>query len=194
MSKLQIFNIALDELGEGYLNSPDEDLPQAKTLRLRYDDCRRYVLEAYHWNFATKRIMLNRDAETPSFGFQYQYQLPSDYIHIIETKGDEETKNEKIGESIRDYYRVEGKKILTDLEELGIIYVYDCIDDSLFSQSFINSLGFYLAFAVSQKITGTKDLTKFQMFTDSLQQAQLNDAKQSKITIRRKSQAKGFYA
>lgn len=199
-SKLEIFNNALQNLKVNfYLSSPDEDIQQAKDLSLAYDLCREFVLSEHHWTFATKRKALNRDAEMPDFGYQYQYTLPSDYIKIVETKNDESARysniqiNQKYGTIFNDTdhsnavddYVIEGNKLLTNNTQMNIIYVYNIKDESVFSADFTMCLSFYLAFKTSGAIAGQVSTEMYQAYLTSLEKAKLRNAQQGRTRIRK---------
>lgn len=197
--KTQIFNMALQNLGEGYIMSPSQAIAEAEELNLRYDSARRFVLSMHHWNFATKRIMLNKDAETPAFNWAYQYQLPVDFIKIISTKNDEISKYtgiktfetfdlvDGIRDNSTDDYIIEGNKLLTNLSDFGMIYIYDAKDESIFSEGFSESLAWYLAFLISKKLTGTADEGLLAKFRETLPMARTTDSQQGKIIIRQQT-------
>jgi len=195
--KLQIFNMALQNIGQNLLNSVNEDTKEAKELSLRYDSCRRFVLSSHRWSFAMKRMLLNADAETPAFNWQYQYQLPVDCLKVVSTKNNEasknyisnpiidETKVSGLAAEQPDDFIVEGKKILTNLSSMGIIYIADIIDESLFSQGFVDALSYYLAYAVSERLKGSANNDMLTMYQNQISTAKTTDAQQGKVKIRR---------
>jgi hypothetical protein len=49
-----------------------------------YGPARDYVLRSHPWNCATKRVILNPLAEPPAFDYDYQFQLPGDWIRTLQ--------------------------------------------------------------------------------------------------------------
>lgn len=82
MTKLELFNRALDLLGEPRL----AHLSQARLARYALDDAYTFVLseclEQGMWLFAMRTVLATSVAlPTPDFGFTYAYTIPSDVIH-----------------------------------------------------------------------------------------------------------------
>ena len=142
-------------------------------------------------------MLLNADLEKPAFNWQYQYQLPVDCLKVVSTKNNETSKdyisnpnidrNYVDGVAIEqpDYFVIEGKKLLTNLSSIGIIYIADINDESLFSQGFVDALSYYLAYAVSERLKGSSNNDMLTMYQNQISMAKTTDAQQSKIKIRR---------
>jgi hypothetical protein len=149
-SETSIANAALTLLGERRINSLDESSKTAKMLKERFDEVRDEVLRAYPWNFATKRAALAADAVAPSWGFDRAFTLPADCLRLLELEN-----------PARYEYRIEGRKIITDLgTPLNIEYTAQITDpvqmDVMFRQAFAAAL----AADVAEAMTGTS--TKVQ--------------------------------
>ena len=101
-SKSEIANRMLSKLGETRVSNIDTDnTKKAKTIRFMWNSLRDSFLQAYPWNFAIKRAQLAKDATAPSWGYSNRYSLPSDFLALLEIKGNPD-------------YRREGGYILTD--------------------------------------------------------------------------------
>jgi len=115
-SIIRIVNIALTQVGEPLITSLAEETKAARLVDLRYHDIRDAVLRAHPWNCATKRVTLAETTETPAYGFTSCFQLPSDFIRLVEM--DRRDRN----------FRLEGRKILADYSPVHIKYVFRITD------------------------------------------------------------------
>jgi hypothetical protein len=102
-------------------------------------------MSAYPWNFATKRASLPALATAPTWGFKKAYQLPSDYLRMIELEDDTVT------------WKVEGKTIVCDQSApLNILYIAQITDvvqfTSLFEETLTERLAAELAVPITKKI------------------------------------------
>lgn len=122
MTTLEICNAALSRLAEVRIVALTDDKPAARTLVVNLPIARHEVLRAHRWNFASKRATLSQDEDTPAFGYDYQYTLPTDCLRVLEV-------NEVSGSGDPlDDWEIEGRKILIDDAEVNIIYVADVED------------------------------------------------------------------
>lgn len=132
MSQTSICNRALALLGANRITSLSDDTPEARSLANVYEESLRGILSECDWNFALKREMLNRIVDEPVFGKGHYYQLPSDLVRVFGTDRDTE-------------WRIEGDRILADAEAFGILYVYMCHDDNLYTSAFVEAFACKLA-------------------------------------------------
>lgn len=82
-TKIQVWNMALDILKEQPLASvADTDAP-ALWLSRNYDQQRDFLMESMLWKFALTRTLLAVDGSAPSWGWTYQYTLPTDCMRLV---------------------------------------------------------------------------------------------------------------
>ena len=144
-TETSIANAALTLLGERRISSLDDNTKAAKTLKDRYDEVRDDVLRAHPWNFATTRAALAKNATAPTWGFANAYDVPTDFLRLIE-----------IDNPANHTYQVEGRQIVTDMgAPLNIIYTRQATVvvhyDPMFRQAFAAAL----AADVAEVFTGT---------------------------------------
>lgn len=165
-SQIKISNIALSLLGEPLITSLAEETKAARLVDLRYDDVRDAVLRAHPWNCATKRAVLTSLATAPVYGFANAYQLPSDFLRLIET--DRRTNN----------FRIEGRTILVDYSPVNIKYVYRVTDvaemDDLLRQCIAARLGAEMALPLTRSSDRMSQL--WQQYQNKLSEARFVDA------------------
>ena len=122
-SKVQICNQALSLISQEEINSIDAPKSTLEIICAKwYDQVRRDTLAQHSWNFAQKRS-LAVEVSAPAFGYEHAYQLPSNYIRIVQ-----------IGKTKRDFvtyysdYAIENSQILINYDQGGnlpIVYTSD---------------------------------------------------------------------
>jgi hypothetical protein len=152
-SPTDICNLALGHLGEARITSLDEDSVSARACVLHYNSVRDEVLRSHRWNFAQDRKVLSALEELPAFGWARQYSLPVDCLRVLEVNGSE------AGDVLSSEYIVEGRRILTNAEEVRLVYVRQISDVSQFDAVFVRAFALRLAIALSETIRGTTNKT-----------------------------------
>lgn len=90
VSKLEIFNAALDELGEAPVSDTGEAIESARVLVRRYTRVVADCLAAGSWNFAMETIQADADTGvTPTFGYSKVFAKPADWVNTVAISGDE---------------------------------------------------------------------------------------------------------
>lgn len=114
-SNTEICNLALIELGQERIASPETDQSEAaKICRDKWPEVRDAVLRSAAWRCLIKRVSLAREAAAPAFGYSYQYALPVDYFRMISFSVEGAA------------WTIEGKMLLSNEETAAIRYVgYD---------------------------------------------------------------------
>ncbi len=153
-SKLSLYNGALTILGERKLASLTENRPPRKKLDDIWDnDLRERVLQHGQWNFASRAVQLEfSPSTTPSFGYQFAFDKPTDFIRTMAVCYDEYF-NMPITR-----YADEAKWWFTDTELIYVKYVSKDtqwgFDFSLWPENFTEYVEHYMAYKVAPRITG----------------------------------------
>lgn len=178
-SEIEICNLALSYLGQ----APITNLlsPQNATEQLcaiNYPFSRDAILESHDWSFAVARLALTTpDPSTPNWGFNYQFQLPTDVLRVIWC-GD--NQNEK--EYAQFDWRVEQRFIVTDANPVWIRYVRKVTDTTQYSPLFVQALACRLAMEMCVSIT--ENVALYQrltaMYGIKLSEAVANDGMQGR--------------
>lgn len=168
-SNVEIANLALSRLGADLILALDEDTENGRKVNAIYEIVRDIMLAKHPWNFALKRVSLALLAETPNFGFDNVFQLPPDYLRVIKT--DQATDVD---------YKIEGKKLYTDVSSIKIQYIYQVTDPIEFSQGFIDAFADELAARLAYPITGNRALAADlqQLALANLKVAKFQDAQE----------------
>lgn len=154
-SQVAIVNRALTKLGEARITSLSDDLKPAREASSLWDVVRDAELREHNWNFAISRTSLAALSTEPSWGYEYEYQLPADCLRVIQV--DEYYP----GPSLSDYrggseaeYQIEGRKILSDLTApLKIRYISRIEDTSQWDALFVEAFACRLAAELAEPLT-----------------------------------------
>lgn len=145
LSKIEIVNKALHHLGVERINDLTDNNKRAKVMTDIYDITRKAVLEDHIWPFCKKRAELSALVTTPDFGYEYEFNVPSDFLTGVE--------------EVNGYvYVQEGSKFLSDSDTLQLIYIYDNQDVAKFSPGFVEAFALRLAHDACYSITQSKEL------------------------------------
>lgn len=146
-SSIDICNSALNKLGVNTINDFTDNTKRAQVCDLQYDIIRKKLLRKYHWSWAIKRAALTLDAGTPTFGWDYQYELPSDFVRLLH---DEEYEDKD--------YLIEGGYLLANEDTFNIKYVYDVTDTDEFDDLFVEVFALTLAVELCMILVQSTDL------------------------------------
>lgn len=173
--QVEIVNRALYKLGALAIMSMGDNNKQARIMSGLWDTVRKAELRRHLWAFALRRTTLPALGDAPAWGFQIQYQLPADYLRMVQA-------NEfYVTPSMQDYrneddspYAVEGSKLLTDFPApLKLRYVADITDPGAFDALFVEALAAKLAYEACESITQSNEKKKVagQDYTSALKAA-----------------------
>jgi hypothetical protein len=113
---VSICSNALLLLGSQTINDFGDELnlDRAKLCANLYPTVRDDMLRSHPWNCAIKRVVLAPDAAAPAFGYQQSFELPADFMRVLE-----------VGASgCQIDYLVEGRSIQADTTVLELRYVF----------------------------------------------------------------------
>lgn len=155
MSEVAICNAALTMMGSDAITALTDNNVRARTMSLRYADTRDAELQKRRWKFSISRASLPALAEEPASDFAYQYQLPVDYLRLIEGGDIADVPDlSDLRTGGNELFSIEGDKILTNIgAPLNIRYIRRVTDTALFNASFRKYLACVLAFDNCERIT-----------------------------------------
>lgn len=115
-SKIDICNMALSRLGLQPIQSLSDDTTEARSLNIIYNQVAENVMSMGPWTSCLVRVDLAQVSGTPTYGFNYIYQLPVSpkCLRVLELNEDQ------LGQIV---YRIEGDKLLTDQTSVQILYI-----------------------------------------------------------------------
>ena len=165
MDKTGIANLALGNLGEASIQSLSDNNARARACSSRIDDVIVTILRMHVWNSALERKLLTNIGE-PIFGWNYIYQLPADYIKVVEV--DPVSK-----------YMVEKKNILSNEKTLYLLYAAIPTDINNLDPLLVESIAMKLAWEISETLTSKAGLKQemMQKYIIALQEARSANSK-----------------
>lgn len=167
-SQTAICNLAIIQVGHDTLAAVDTSTPKGRKLLAAWPIVLDALLVEHAWGFATKRVALQQSATAPVWGYDHAYQLPSDYLRLLEVYPDSE-------------YQVEAGQVLSNEDELSIKYIYRVTQTGLFSALFTLALADALAVQVCYGLEGSaqKRESLGKIAARSLDQAMAKDSKEA---------------
>jgi hypothetical protein len=153
-SDVEIANLALSQLGDLPILNFTDNNKRARELNRIYEPTRDSEIRAHIWNFAVRRIRLPALSTAPPFGFDFAYELPADYLRVIQA-GDW-PPGMRMGWWWLDgsEYRIEGRTIVTDYSApLSLRYLARVTDPTQFDACFVTSFACELAIKLCETLT-----------------------------------------
>jgi hypothetical protein len=169
-SEVQICNIALQMLGADPITALNEGSKRASLCKEFYEPARDATLRDHEWNFAQVRVLLVKEVATPAWGFDFQYQLPTD-PYCLRVNEPYPMEAEWTVESDADGT---GRKLLSDTDNIGIRYTARVTDPNLYTPLFVMALSANLAAMMALPLT--EDFRQTQLM-EAKYKALLNEAK-----------------
>lgn len=117
-TRTDLANRALAHLGEEPITDIDDTTSTpARTCREFAGDVIDEVLRTHRWNCATARVALSELADAPAHGYERAYQLPADFLRLLEVNGE-------AWEASDEFHEIEaGEQLLTDASTAEIRYI-----------------------------------------------------------------------
>lgn len=149
LSQTQICNQALVRVGaQRIMDITDAASKGARVCLNAFEATVREVAAAGDWKCLKKRAAFNQLATAPAFEWAYQYQLPADFISLVELNGVDYHGQPS------DDWDIEGRVLLTDAETAQaryIAYVEDTTQwDPLFTDAVVVLLASKIAVPIRQ--------------------------------------------
>ena len=161
-SQISICNGALDELPAGTINSLDEDAPEARACKRRYQPTLEDLLGEHDFDGAVRRAPLAETTNDRLGEWRYAYKMPENvasarrvlpsftaaYVssaYIIQPGQSVWTGIGFFPDNLGARYRVSGDKIYTDLPTAVLEYVSTAVDLSYFRPLFFRAFELELA-------------------------------------------------
>lgn len=170
ISAVSICSNALLLLGDSPISSFDEDNDRTRLVSNLWTQKRDKVLRAHPWNCAVKRVILSPDAESPAFGWAYQFTLPDNWLRTISVgiEGDE------------DDFKIEGRKLLMNSNVCRLRYIYRNEEPSTWDALLIDAMTQVMIAALTYPITKStsKQQTEEEIVRDVLKTARAVDAQE----------------
>lgn len=169
--QVEIANRALTKIGEQRILSLSDDTEPARSIDSLWDIVRDAELRIRRWKFSILRNSMPALVSTPSWGYDYEYQLPADCLRVLQVN------DIYPGVSLTNYrnadetqWRVEGRKILTDIgAPLKLRYISRIEDTGQWDAAFVEAFACRLAAEVCERLTQSN--TKRELAWEEYKQA-----------------------
>lgn len=187
-STVDICNIALDMLGASTISSLDENSKTANLISKRYDSARDFVFREHVWNSLIRRAELSQETTKPPFGYDFQYQLPTDpfCLRVLEfSNGSLSYPQDNMMTHTGDpVFVIEGRKLLTNEDTAKIKYISRITDPNEYDAGLIETLAAYLATEICYAVTGSTSLMQvtYAKYEQTLRNARHTDATEGATT------------
>lgn len=149
---LKIANRALNLIGAEPIQEFDSAGEAAQNLNIQLPAAVQEVLAYHPYRCARSRSTLAPLVDSPAFGYKYAYQLPSDFCSLIEAW----SGGVKLDKTA---YSMEGGQILSDEEELGIVYTALPPTPESLTPAVQQAIEYLLAYKMAEITTASDNLT-----------------------------------
>lgn len=144
----EICNLALDKLGQGGIDSIEEQTRVPRLCKRQYEQGRETILSVGAWSFAKKYATLALNVEDPPFDFAYSHKLPTDFLRIWSVNG-------VLCSSLTNY-DVVGENLYSDLSRVELVYIRNVTSVPLMHPLFVQALFTWMASGLAQALTGDR--------------------------------------
>ena len=169
---VSICSNALLMLGSQTINDFDDmmNLDRAKLCANLYPTVRDDMLRSHPWNCAIKRAVLSPDAVAPAFGYDHSFELPSDFLRVVEVG----TSGSQID------YLVEGRTVQANTTVLELRYVFRNEVESTWDSTLVKVVTLAMSAALAYPVTQStaKETAQEQKLEAALRRARAVDGQE----------------
>ncbi len=144
-SKVDLCNMALSKVGEGFIRDIDENTKPAKLCALMYPIVRDCVLRSYPWRFALKRYSCAPLMQKPLFDYDNAFQIPADCLRIVRVQNDIP-------------YAREGDAVYANVSVFNFVGIARVLDENKYDDLFVAAFTAKLAAEMVMSLTSTPAL------------------------------------
>lgn len=171
VSKIDICNLALAQLGQEPITSLTQSDERARRLNLFYEPVKQEVLRTHNWAFAAAEEPLAL-LETREHPLPYVYQYPLDALYIRRVFRPGSGRQNGL---FREVYIQAGniRALKSNISNASAEYTRNVGDENLFDPAFIKAFSLALAADLAVALTGDAALSRqiLQKYTLSLDEA-----------------------
>lgn len=155
-SETDISNFALQHLGQSQIaSSLDTVDKESRLCALNYPQARDEVLAAAMWSCAKRSGTLSKLPESPAYKWGAAYQLPTDFIRLVEIEG-------QTAWTQTEFFDRQGDLLLINRGgedgpcSLNIEYISRLEDASRYDASLVEAIAIKLASKLARSLTGSE--------------------------------------
>jgi hypothetical protein len=174
-TRLEIYNLALFELGEALLASLSENREPRRALDAVWQNGVETCLQAGAWNHASRTVRIDADPSLATvFGWSYVFAHPDDWLRTVGVSEDEYL------DYPLDRYLDEGGRFMADVDPIYLRYVSNDaaygFDTSLWPANFTAYVSAYLASLIAPRIRESKQADMVKLSRLRFSKAAATDA------------------
>lgn len=161
-TKTEIANLAIAHVGgNGIATFGSEETEEGVQVNRWYDFALDETLKAMKPRSAEKRAALTQDATAPAFNFSYRYQLPTDYVDLLEV-------NDRYAWERNWPYAIEDGYVLSNDATCEIRYIFRQENEAQYEPDFAIALSHCLASKIARRLTGRPEdqQAQIELFTE----------------------------
>jgi hypothetical protein len=180
VTKTGICNSALVKVGADIISAITQNTASAIALNAIYDSVRDEELRKHPWNFAIKRALLAPTSTTPTYNFDYEYDVPNDCLRILDLSDDVDSEGDDDFE-----FQIEGGKLLSNESSLYVRYIRREDDESEWDACFAEVMAWRLAREVAYKLTQSVTLVDAMQkgYEQAIKEARTCDAMEGTMKL-----------
>jgi hypothetical protein len=148
-------NHALALISEGEISNINQrDSKAARVCKQFATQARQEVLRMARWNCATRRAELVEKLPRPKLGYAHRYQLPTDFLRLLEVNGESAKASD-------EYFEIEERILRSDATVAWIRYTADIgigACDSLLKAAIVTRLASKISVPLSGRLDQTEML------------------------------------
>lgn len=169
-SPITVCNKALVLIGADLITALDEDSKGGRLCNLLYEQCRDAVQRAHPWNCCMTRATLSALSPAPEWGYDYNYQLPTNpyCLRVLQM------------EDLSYEFKIEGRKLLTDEDSCKILYISRVASVPEWDKLLVDAVAARLAHELAIPITDSRTLaeTRWALYEEILSEARSIDGQE----------------
>ncbi len=168
-SEVDICNQALSWLGANQIISLDDGTTESILCKANYAPLRDDVLEKVPWTFAIIRLQLVLQVETPVFGYESKFIIPTTVLRVLNAYDNPFFKNEA---TIMEW-RKEGQYVVADSNVMYVRAIEQVTNPSAFTPAFRQTLAARIAAELAMPLVQSE---KLAISMDNKYMSRLQDA------------------
>jgi hypothetical protein len=168
-----IANRALGKVAANPIVDFGDDTPSSRAISRAYPVVLDAVLREHLWNFAIRRTSLPESSPAPVWKYEKAFQLPSDYLRLLEIEGQMD--------GYGDWQVVARRIEINASAPLNITYVARVLDVNEWDTMFREAFATRLAAEISEELTNDTTLGNRleEVYRDLMNQAKMVDSKEN---------------
>jgi len=169
-SKVKIANLALARLGVSQITSLTDNTIEAKFCNLLFEEVVKEVSLEGAFSSTINRATLNVTDNTPAFGYDYEFQLPTDPLCLRVLSINEDTPGTYD-------FRVEGDKLLANISTIKIKYIGYLENSGSYDEALKTAIVAKLAAELAYPLTGSQNVANilYRKYQEELERAKSID-------------------